>query len=113
MRRDALFAKASTAIARGMREAPAMSPTRPRRSGLSPAQAPPLMKLATARCQISSAPAAATTNSATVLANSAPWLTSRPRRREIRAASEPSRTPNSPIGSIVMLATQKADSVCW
>ena len=76
----------------------------------------PLMKLATARCQTSSrcrcASIASASDVITMLATTRISVV----RRSIRSAIAPRNAPNSPIGSsrsIVIMATMKAEPVCW
>ena len=112
--RLALLVPTSTDIAALMRAGPTTSPIIMRRTGLSLAQATPLTKLPTARCQTSSRPAIANTASASEVASSAATTTISAVRRCIRSAASPIQAPNSPIGSsrsMVIMATMNAECV--
>ncbi len=99
-----------------MRSPPITSPIMMRRTELSVAQAAPLTKEATARCQISSRPAAASAVSAEEVASITSRMPSNAKRRSTRSALAPMKAPNSAIGrtrSMVSMVTMKAEPVTW
>ena len=111
-----LAAPTSSAIAVAMRSRPMTSPMMVRRSGLSVAQPQPLMKLAAAKCQTSSVPSQATIDSRADVKARSPTMAASVSRRSNRSAKAPRKAPNRPIGSrrsMVIMATMKAEPVCW
>ena len=114
--RLALLAPTSSDIALPICAAPTASPIITRRTGLSVAQPTPLMKLASARCQMASSCRCARIASASDVITMLATTTISVVRRSMRSAIAPMKAPNRPIGSsrsMVIMATMKAEPVCW
>ena len=112
--RLALLLPTSKDIASPMRAGPTTWPISIRRTGLSAAQAMPLMKLASARCQTASMPAMASAASAAEVSRLTSTMAVSALRGCTRSASTPIGAPNSPIGrirSMPIMATRKAEPV--
>ncbi len=101
-------------MAVAIRSPPTTSPIMMRRSALSVAQALPLTKQDTARCQTSSRPVQPRTAMAADDSSVATSTPSSPRLRSIRSAIAPENAPNSAIGkrrSSVIIVTINAEPV--
>ncbi len=113
--RLALLAPTSSDIAAPIRSWPTTSPIIVRRTGLSVVQVMPLIKLASARCQTSSAPDQASNARTTELSSIVRTTRTSAVRRSTRSAAAPISAPNRAIGSMrsmVNNATIKGDPVC-
>ncbi len=114
--RLALLLPTSIDIAWLIRSGPATSPIITRRTELSVAQPMPFQKLAAARCQTARCPVQASSDSAVELASIISTTMISVVRRSMRSSAAPNQAPNRPIGnsrSMVIIATRKAEPVCW
>ena len=114
--RLALLAPTSNDMAVLIWPPPTTSPIITRRTGLSVAQPSPFRKLATARCQIARRPPYASNASEADVISISMTTMIRLTRRSSFSAQAPINAPNSPIGSsrsMVVMATRKADPLCW
>ena len=112
--RLALLLPTSADMAAPIRAMPTTWPIIIRRTGLSAAQARPLMKLATPRCHTASIPACARIARTSEESRPDSTMPISAVRASTRSAIAPRMAPNSPIGrtrSMPIMVTRKAEPV--